>query len=47
MRVMMMIKGDTEPGAVPDEELLAAMGSYNDELEQAGVAPRPRGRFDA
>jgi len=37
MRVMMMIKGDPEPGAVPGEELLAAMGSYNDELEQAGV----------
>jgi hypothetical protein len=37
MRVMMMIKGDPDPGAAPGEELLAAMGSYNDELEQAGV----------
>ncbi|HEY6706989.1 MAG TPA: YciI family protein [Actinomycetota bacterium] len=37
MRVMMMIKGDPEPGAVPGEELLAAMGRYNDELKQAGV----------
>ncbi len=37
MRVMLMIKGDPEPGAVPSEELLAAMGRYNDELEQAGV----------
>ena len=37
MRVMMMIKGDPEPGAVPGEELLAAMGSYNDQLRQAGV----------
>ena len=37
MRVMMMIKGDPEPGAAPSEELLAAMGSYNDELKQAGV----------
>ena len=37
MRVMMMIKGDPEPGAVPGEELLAAMSSYNDELKQAGV----------
>ena len=36
MRVM-MIKGDPEPGAAPSEELLAAMGSYNDELKQAGV----------
>jgi hypothetical protein len=37
MRVMMMIKGDPEPGAVPGEELLAAMGSYNEELKSAGV----------
>jgi hypothetical protein len=37
MRVMMMIKGDPEPGAAPSEELLAAMGSYNDELKEAGV----------
>jgi hypothetical protein len=37
MLVMMMIKGGPEPGAVPGEELLAAMGSYNDELKQAGV----------
>jgi hypothetical protein len=37
MRVMMMIKGDPEPGAMPGEELLAAMSSYNDELKQAGV----------
>jgi hypothetical protein len=37
MRVMLMIKGDPEPGAVPSEELLAAMGRYNDELKTAGV----------
>ena len=37
MRVMFMIKGDPQPGAVPSEELLAAMGSYNDQLKQAGV----------
>ena len=37
MRVMMMIKGDPEPGAAPSEELLAAMGRYNDELQTAGV----------
>ena len=37
MRVMMFIKGDPEPGQMPSEELLAAMGSYNDELKQAGV----------
>jgi hypothetical protein len=37
MRVMLMIKGDPEPGAAPSEELLGAMGSYNDELKKAGV----------
>ena len=37
MRVMFMIKGDPQPGAAPSEELLAAMGSYNDELKEAGV----------
>jgi hypothetical protein len=37
MQVMMMIKGDPEPGAAPGEELLAAMGRYNDELKTAGV----------
>jgi hypothetical protein len=37
MRVMLMIKGDPEPGAAPSEELLAAMGRYNDDLKQAGV----------
>jgi hypothetical protein len=37
MRVMLMIKGDPEPGARPSEELLAAMQRYNDELTVAGV----------
>jgi hypothetical protein len=37
MRVMFMIKGDPAPGAAPSEELLAAMGRYNDELKNAGV----------
>ena len=37
MRVMVMIKGDPEPGAAPSEELLAAMGRYNEELVKAGV----------
>jgi hypothetical protein len=40
MRVMLMIKEDKEdpePGAAPSEELLAAMGRYNDELQKAGV----------
>jgi hypothetical protein len=37
MRVMLMIKGDPQPSAAPSEELLGAIGSYNDELQQAGV----------
>jgi hypothetical protein len=37
MRVLLMIKGDPQPGAAPSEELLGAMGSYNDELKEAGV----------
>jgi hypothetical protein len=37
VRVMLMIKGDPEPGATPSEELLDAMGKYNDELKEAGV----------
>ena len=37
MRVMLMIKGDPEPGAAPSEELLTEMGRYNDELQKAGL----------
>ncbi|HET7517947.1 MAG TPA: YciI family protein [Actinomycetes bacterium] len=37
MRVMMMIKGDPQPGAAPSEELLTAMGGYNEALQKAGV----------
>jgi hypothetical protein len=37
MRVMLMIKGDPEPGAAPSEDLLAARGRYTDELKTAGV----------
>ena len=37
MRVMFMIKGDPQPGAAPSEELIGAMGRYNDELKNAGV----------
>ena len=37
MRVMLLIKGDPEPGAAPSEELLVTMGRYNDELKDAGV----------
>ena len=37
MRVMLIIKGDPEPGAAPSEELLGTIGRYNDELKEAGV----------
>jgi hypothetical protein len=37
MRVMMMIKGDREPGHLPSEELLTQMGKYNEDLSKAGV----------
>ena len=37
LRVMMMIKGDREPGHLPSEEFLAEMGKYNEELSKAGV----------
>jgi hypothetical protein len=37
MRVLLMIKGDPEPGAAPSEELLGAMGRYNDKLKESGV----------
>ena len=37
MRVMMMIKGDREPGHLPSEDFLVQMGEYNEELSKAGV----------
>jgi hypothetical protein len=37
MRVMLMIKGDPEPGAASSDEFLTAMGRYNEELKEAGV----------
>jgi hypothetical protein len=37
MRVMLMIKGDPEPGAAPSDEFLTAMGRYNEEPKEAGV----------
>ncbi|MFL9812051.1 YciI family protein [Stutzerimonas sp. VN223-3] len=39
MRFMVMIKAnsDTEAGVMPTEEILAAMGQYNEELANAGV----------
>ena len=37
MRMMLMIKGDPDPGAAPSEELLSEMSRYNEELAVAGV----------
>jgi hypothetical protein len=39
MRFMMLIRSDAsaEAGVLPSEELVAAMGRYNDELAKAGV----------
>jgi hypothetical protein len=39
MRFMMIVKGnkDSEAGKMPSEELLSAMGKYNEELMKAGV----------
>ncbi|HET8650018.1 MAG TPA: YciI family protein [Gemmatimonadales bacterium] len=39
MRVMVMVKAtrDSEEGKLPSQELLAAMGKFNEELVKAGV----------
>jgi hypothetical protein len=39
MRVMVLVKAteDSEKGALPTPELLAAMGKFNDELTRAGI----------
>lgn len=39
MRVMVLVKAnaDSEAGVMPSEEILAAMGQYNEELVNAGV----------
>ncbi|MGA0612862.1 YciI family protein [Caldimonas sp. KR1-144] len=39
MRVMVIVKADkqSEAGVMPSEELLAAMGRYNEELVKAGI----------
>jgi hypothetical protein len=39
MRVMVIVKAsrESEAGEMPDQELLAAMGNFNDELVKAGV----------
>ena len=39
MRFMVMVKAtlDSEAGALPSEELLTAMGKYNEELAKTGI----------
>ena len=39
MRFMLIVRAnqDTEAGVMPSEELLAAMGKYNEEMAKAGV----------
>lgn len=39
MRVMVMVKAtkDSEAGVLPSQELLTAMGKYNEELAKAGI----------
>jgi len=39
MRVIVMIKAtkNSEAGVMPDQQLLAAMGAYNEELVKAGI----------
>ena len=39
MRFMIIVKAtqDSEAGVLPSEELLAAMGKYNEELARAGI----------
>jgi hypothetical protein len=39
MRFMMLVKAsaDSEAGALPDPELIAAMGRFNEEMAKAGV----------
>jgi hypothetical protein len=37
MRFMLLVKGDPKPGQMPSDEIIAAMGRYNEELAKAGV----------
>jgi hypothetical protein len=36
-KFLMLVKGDPQPGQRPSEEILSAMGKYNEELAKAGV----------
>ncbi|GAB7521356.1 hypothetical protein PBS_03390 [Paraburkholderia sp. 2C] len=41
MRVMVIVKAspESEPGQLPDTDMFAAMGRFNEELVKAGVLP--------
>jgi hypothetical protein len=45
MRFMILVKAtkDSEAGILPDEQLLAEMGKYNEELVKAGAMLAARG----
>jgi hypothetical protein len=43
MRVMLMIKGDPQPGAAPSQELLGAMGSTTTNSKRPGRSSTWRG----
>ncbi len=45
MRVMVMVKAtkESEAGALPDREMLAAMGKFNEELVKAGIMKEAAG----
>ena len=49
MRVMVVVKAsdESEAGIMPSQELLAAMGSYNEELVKAGVMLAGEGLADS
>ena len=46
MRFMVIVKAtsDSEAGIMPSEELLTAMGKYNEELVNAGIMQAGEGR---
>ena len=45
MRCMLLVKADqsTEAGVLPSQELVAAMGQFNDEMVKAGVRLAAKG----
>lgn len=49
MRFMVIVKGneETEAGVLPSEEMLTAMGKYNEELAKAGVLLAAEGLLDS